>query len=114
MQPATRTRLERLKNHSTRYEIIAAKGERSVLICYGAKSRRAIVNALLASGAKRLHLLATSTETRAEDWQVEPNGSCYAVTCDGWVIMPSGRTQREAYMHGETPETIYAVEEHTL
>jgi len=98
-------KLARLKNYATRYEI-AAKGPQgeTVLVMYGNKSRRSILDGLLQNDYHRLSLLAAATHTEPESWKVNPDKS---ITCEGWSIGPTGRTQREAVCEGELTESIY-------
>jgi len=98
MDPTLAKKLERLKYYATRYEIIAKgpKGER-LLVMYGPKSKRQIRAGLTDDNFKRLNLLAAATGTKTEDWFAFTTG----VTCGAWSVMPSGRTQREAYIEGE-------------
>lgn len=90
-------KLETLKNRSTLYEIIAKRGSEKILIMYGPKSKRQILNGLSDDNHRRLYALAKTTATMPEDWRVSKAG----ITNGNWSIVPSGRTQREAYIEGE-------------
>jgi len=109
MDPALARKLERLKNISTRYEIIAKRDNEKILIMYGPKSMRQILNGLMANDFKRLYALAKTTNTEPESWKVDKFINSTSVTSGNWSIMPSGRTQREAYIEGELP-SIYGEE----
>jgi len=95
-------KLERLRNVSTRYEIIAKgpNGER-LLVMYGPKSMRQILSGLSDNDYKRLYALAKATNTKPKSWKVDKFIHSTSITSGGWSIVPSGRTQREAYIEGE-------------
>ena len=91
----TTQKLERLKNRSTAYELVATDGDRSVLICYTArKSFAGILQATLDRG----DLLSDATGAIDITWN---KASKSIVTDNGWQIKLSGRTQRDAICNGE-------------
>jgi len=96
-------KLERLRNVSTRYEIIAKREDEKILVMYGPKSMRQILSGLSDNNYKRLYALAKATNTKPESWKVDKFIRSTSVTSGGWSIVPSGRTQREAYIDGELP-----------
>ncbi len=91
------TRLARLQNFATRYELVAANGSTQVLAGYTAqKSRNSIFKMIRQQG---------------EAWQAFAKSDSFAfgkkasdgATLGAWTIRFSGRTQRDAYIGGELP-----------
>lgn len=95
-------KLEQLKYRSTKYEIVATDGNRTVFVMYSQKSGRAILDGIRANDFKRLYMLAKTTGTDANAWEYQKGG----IACGKWTIKPSGRTQREAVC-SELAESIY-------
>ena len=106
MDPALARKLETLRNISTRYEIIAKREDEKILVMYGPKSMRQILSGLSDNNFKRLYALAKATNTKPKSWRVDKFINSSSVTSGNWSIVPSGRTQREAYIEGELP-SIY-------
>jgi len=89
-------KLARLKNYSTRYELVAygPNGEK-ILVCYTPrKSLRGVIDAIRSRWEECERMAGTDqcyTQKRAED----------GCKMGAWVIRFSGRTQREAIIDGE-------------
>ena len=101
----TLEKLERIKYHSTKYEVVARHPDaKDVFIMYSArKSRAGLIAGLLSGKPRRIELLAKVTGTRPESWEVNKEG----ISSGAWKIVLTGRTQHEAYCTGELTETIY-------
>ena len=90
--------LERIKNRSTKYEIVLQKGGETYLLLYatgGRRNRRSLVEAIGRRAAKITKL------TGATDYQYPARGSLAEIDLNGWIAKFSGRTQRDAIMLGE-------------
>ena len=99
----TTEKLESLKYRSTKYEIIATNGDRTVFVMYSQKSGRAILDGIRADDFKRLYMLAKTTNTDPNAWEYQKQG----IVNGKWIIKPSGRTQREA-IGSELSDSIYS------
>ena len=106
MNPTLARKLEKIKHYATRYEIIAKGPSGKILVMYGSKSMRQILDGLMSNDYERLYALAKITGTKPESWKVDKFIRSTSITCGNWAIVPSGRTQREAYIEGELP-SIY-------
>jgi len=89
--------LERLRHYATRYELVAVKGDRTVLVTYTSqKSRDGIYSSAQHRGEALAKLTGTETITFAKKAK---DGA----EMNGWKINFSGRTQRDAICNGEHP-----------
>lgn len=94
------TKLARIANRSTRYEIIAfhATDYRSILIGYtGRKSFSGMLAMLRQNGPKFVSLTGMTDDTTNK----RERGALHF--SNGWTVRFSGRTQRDAYIDGERP-----------
>jgi len=93
------TKLARLKNRHTRYEIIAAKGEQKVLVGYTARKGHSGLYAMLSGNAESWGKFAGNADPRIHFRKPASEGA----DSEGWHIHFSGRTQRDAICNGELP-----------
>lgn len=84
-------KLMKLKNYATRYEIVARRGNDSLLVGYtGRRSRRGLIGMIC---QQREYVVAKM----GEEFCIEGD----AARVGGWSISFSGRTQRDAIVEGE-------------
>lgn len=87
------TKLEAIKNRTTRYELVISRGAERFRLCYTArKNRRGMIDWIFRNG-KELAAFSGSQEVRF--------GQGATAQLGDWHISFSGRTQREAILSGE-------------
>lgn len=88
-------RLARLKNYSTRYELLAIHRDYKVLLCYTSRRTRAgVVDAIRNRGAELVAL------TGSENFTFGKNATD-GVRLGEWTIKFTGRTQRECIIQDD-------------
>ena len=94
MENKSLAKLERIKNYSTRYEMVMTDGDVTLLVCYTPRRNRAgFLDAIRSRG------LSIKNITQSEAFDLEKDLS--ARLGNGWIVKFSGRTQREAIIEGE-------------
>ena len=96
LTPQQRARLARLRNHATLYEVVLTHettGERR-LLCYTRRSDLGLRDYVAR------HAEAIVAFTGSENYQLAAGKG---MQFGSWVATFSGRTQREAIMHGTLP-----------
>ena len=93
MNDILQRKLESIQGYSTRYEIAAfnTTDGRRLLLCYGPKSRDAIIRGVRKRADRVIKL------TGSEEFGLIKGG----IRCGSWEFKPTGRTQRESYIEGE-------------
>ena len=97
MSTELQSKLARLTNRHTRYEVVALHPTdyRSMLIGYTSRhSLRGLID-MLSHNAASFFKLVGETTCRRENGQL--------ICANGWIVRFTGRTQREAYLNGERP-----------
>jgi hypothetical protein len=86
------TKLERLKNYHTRYEVVAEKDGRKILLGYTARVSRQGLWGFISSNAAKWCVFANTQDARFRKKASE------GLDSGGWHVHFSGRTQREAIL----------------
>jgi hypothetical protein len=99
MTEAQMVKLERLRFAPSRYEIeiVASSGAKHLIAYTPRRSFRGLLDAVRQRGVAILRVVGMPEETQAE------RVGASLRFADGTVIRFSGRTQRDAIMHGELP-----------
>lgn len=105
-------KLERLHNGPTRYELIAERGDKRILIAYCMRTgRRSILEACRKHGQKLCDVLGMDNNQLLMFYKPAKLGAHIGPAENPWSIRFSGRTQREAIYSelpwiGETAEQL--------
>ena len=92
----TLERLDRIRNHSTLYELAVSRGESAYLVQYTRKSRSALLHSCRKFGGQLVKLTGAESlvfAKRAAD----------GATLEDWRIRYTGRTEHDAIVGGELP-----------
>ena len=94
---STQEKLEAIRNRSTKYEVVAVRGDHRILICYtNAHSRHGLLRACQAHGNEIIKAFGISDE----DSFVPAKKAADGFTIGNWCFRFSGRTQRDVYSTG--------------
>ena len=103
MDATLEAKLSRLKNYSTRYELVASRGtgpdRESYLIAYTSRNNRQGLWAAVTQESRVHKLIALTGDKEIHFAKRAGDGA----TMGEWTIRFSGRTQRECYIEGELP-----------
>ena len=92
-------KLNRIKNHSTKYELILAKGDEKYLVVYTPRRTRTGIMAATPDRHQQLQRIIGSDLSEARFAPRSRDG----VIIGEWRLYFTGRTQRDAYIEGELP-----------
>ena len=97
----TTEKLAAIKNHPTRYEIVAehAEGKRYLVGYTARKSRYGLLRAMQNVGNALIEQCQIG-ESDKISWHTRPHPHCFT---SGWCIGFTGRTQRDTILTGEPP-----------
>jgi hypothetical protein len=99
----------------SRYEVEARKeGEQAIFVGFAVRRQLSSLVDLLLNGLeepnRRIDMLSRATGVSPEAWVTNKRGEAPSVKANGWVVVFTGRTQRDVATLGEAPRSIYARE----